>query len=98
MQVVDFTPDSDGILLVCDEDEEAVLQFYALYRRIKKVMPGVKRKLAAISFCDDTQVMAVQVGRPNRRNGSIGCFSAEGQKEASFSAAISSPDCSAEKG
>jgi hypothetical protein len=58
--VADFTPDRDGMVLVCDEDEETALEFYRLYRRIKKVMPEVKRKLAAISFCDDTQVLAVQ--------------------------------------
>ena len=60
LQVVDFTPDRDGLVLACDEDEETALQFYRLYRRIKKVMPGVKRKLGAISFCDDNQVFAIQ--------------------------------------
>jgi hypothetical protein len=60
LQVVDFTPDRDGLVLVCDEDEQTALQFYKLYRRIKKVMPGVKQKLNAISFCDDKFVFAVQ--------------------------------------
>lgn len=60
LQVVDFTPDRDGLVLVCDEDEETALPFYKLYRRIKQVMPEVKRKLNAISFCDDNAVFAVQ--------------------------------------
>jgi hypothetical protein len=60
LQVAEFTPDRDGLALVCDEDEETAISFYRLYRRIKKVMPDVKRKLAAISFCDDNAVFGVQ--------------------------------------
>jgi hypothetical protein len=60
LQLVDFTPDRDGMVLVCDEDEQTAIPFYQLYRRIKKVMPGVRRKLAAISFCDDNAVFGVQ--------------------------------------
>ena len=60
LKVVEFTPDGDKAVLVCDEDEETVVNFYRLYRRIKKVIPEVKRKFAAISFCDDNYVFAVQ--------------------------------------
>jgi Protein of unknown function (DUF3800) len=60
LQAVDFTPDRDGMVLVCDEDQETALAFYRLYRRVKQVMPSVKRKLQAISFCDDNAVFAVQ--------------------------------------
>jgi hypothetical protein len=56
----DFTPDRDGTVLVCDEDEETALAFYRLYRRVKKVVPEIKRKLAAISFGDDDAIFAVQ--------------------------------------
>jgi hypothetical protein len=59
-RILDFAPPRDGIVLVCDEDEETAFEFYKLYRRIKKVMPGVRKKLNAISFCDDNFVFAVQ--------------------------------------
>jgi len=60
LQVVDFTPKNDRIVLVCDEDEETALPFYRLYKRIKRVLPQVKRKLNAISFCDDAAVFGIQ--------------------------------------
>jgi len=60
LQLVDFTPDRDGLVLVCDEDEETAMTFYRLYRRVKKVMPMVKQKLNAISFGDDNTIFAVQ--------------------------------------
>lgn len=60
LQIVDFAPDTDRVVLVCDEDEETALAFYRLYRRIKKLIPDVKRKVAAVSFCDDTHIFAVQ--------------------------------------
>ena len=60
LQIVDFIPDRDGLVLVCDEDEETAVQFYRLYRRVKRVMPKVRSKLNAISFCDDNYVFGVQ--------------------------------------
>jgi len=60
MQVIDFTPERDGLVMVCDEDEETALEFYRLYRRVKKVLPGARNKLNAISFCDDKFVFGVQ--------------------------------------
>jgi hypothetical protein len=60
LQVCDFTPLRDRIVLVCDEDEETALPFYRLYRRVKKVIPEIQRKLNAISFCDDNAVFALQ--------------------------------------
>jgi hypothetical protein len=60
MQVIDFTPERDGLVMVCDEDEETASEFYRLYRRVKKVWPGAKDKMSAISFCDDHFVFGVQ--------------------------------------
>jgi Protein of unknown function (DUF3800) len=60
MQVTDFASATDKISLTCDEDEETVWNFYRLYRRLKKVWPGVRERLAAISFADDRFVFALQ--------------------------------------
>ncbi len=60
LQVLHFIPDRDRMVMVCDEDEETAKNFYDLYRRVKKVHPEAKRKIVAISFCDDHYVFAVQ--------------------------------------
>lgn len=60
LQVIKFTPDRDRMVMVCDEDEETANNFYRLYRRVKRVYPEAKRKIVAISFCDDNYIFAVQ--------------------------------------
>jgi hypothetical protein len=60
LQIANFTSDSDKISLICDEDEETALPFYGLYRRVKKVWPDARNKLAAISFGDDSVLYGVQ--------------------------------------
>lgn len=60
MQAASFTPEGDGMVLVCDEDEETAWEFYRLYRRLKQLNPEVRKRLGAISFADDAQVFAIQ--------------------------------------
>lgn len=60
LQVTEFASDTDKISLTCDEDEETALGFYRLYRRLKKVWPGAREKLASISFANDRYVFALQ--------------------------------------
>jgi hypothetical protein len=60
MQVADFASETDRISLICDEDEQTALAFYGLYRRLKKVVPSVRKRLVAISFADDRYVFALQ--------------------------------------
>jgi Protein of unknown function (DUF3800) len=60
LQVSDFAPDGEKISIICDEDEETALPFYKLYRRIKKVLPSARKKLAAVSFADDKVMYALQ--------------------------------------
>jgi hypothetical protein len=60
LQVTEFASRTDKISLVCDEDEQTALAFYRLYRRLKKVWPGAREKLAAITFADDRFVFALQ--------------------------------------
>jgi hypothetical protein len=59
-QIDDFTPSKEKISLICDEDEETAIPFYRLYRRVKKVLPSARKKLAAISFADDKVMFALQ--------------------------------------
>jgi hypothetical protein len=60
LQIIDFCGTDDGISLICDEDEETAMEFYRLYRHIKRVWPTAKDKLAGITFADDTQLFALQ--------------------------------------
>ena len=60
LQVSDFSSGTDKISLTCDEDEETAMDFYRLYRRLKKVWPGARERFAAISFADDRYVFALQ--------------------------------------
>lgn len=60
MQVAQFAAGHDRVSLICDEDEATVLNFYRLYRRFKKVWPGMRTRLAGISFVDDRYLYALQ--------------------------------------
>jgi hypothetical protein len=60
LQITDFCGEKDGLSLICDEDEETAPNFYKLYRRIKKVWPKAKDKLAGITFADDKFLFALQ--------------------------------------
>jgi hypothetical protein len=60
MHVSEFTPDSSKISMICDDNEKTALQFYALYRNIKKEWPEARRKLGGIAFVDDRYQFGVQ--------------------------------------
>jgi Protein of unknown function (DUF3800) len=48
------------ISFICDEDEETALNFYHLYRRVKKKWPDARKKLAAISFASSEDLFGIQ--------------------------------------
>jgi hypothetical protein len=54
LHVLDFTPDNDKISFICDDEEETAISFYRLYRKVQKIWPGARGKLAALSFADDS--------------------------------------------
>jgi hypothetical protein len=60
LYVLDFTPHKEKISFICDDEEQMALPFYRMYRRIKKMWPGAKEKLAAISFVDSSVLWGVQ--------------------------------------
>lgn len=60
LQIIDFCSPADKIILICDEDEQTAETFYKLYRRIKKVWPQAKERLAGITFADDKVLFALQ--------------------------------------
>jgi len=60
LRVVEFTPSKDKINLICDDEEQTALPFYHLYRRMKKVLPEAKEKMASISFADDRYLFGLQ--------------------------------------
>jgi hypothetical protein len=60
LRVLEFTPDGDHISIVCDDEEETAWTFYKLYRRVKKVWPGARKKLIALTFGDDAFMFALQ--------------------------------------
>jgi hypothetical protein len=52
--------DDDRLSMMCDDDEETVLNFYKLYRRFKKIDPELKKKLVSLSFSDDNAFPGLQ--------------------------------------
>ena len=58
--VLDFTPKNDKVSFICDDDEAQAWNFYQLYRRVKKIWPGARKKLAALSFADDEFLWGLQ--------------------------------------
>jgi Protein of unknown function (DUF3800) len=60
LHLVEYTPPGDRISFVCDEDEATALPFYRLYRRVKKVWPKARNRMAGISFADDKYLFALQ--------------------------------------
>jgi len=48
------------ISFICDEDEETAIDFYRLYRRVKKKWPDARKKLAAISFANSEDLFGIQ--------------------------------------
>lgn len=60
LHVVSFTPKNDKVSFICDDEESVALDFYRLYRRIKKVWPNARKKLAGISFVDDRYLFGLQ--------------------------------------
>lgn len=60
LELIGYTPQRDKIVLVFDEDEETTIPFYHLYKRVKKLWPGARGKLAAISFADDRLLLGLQ--------------------------------------
>jgi hypothetical protein len=52
---------SDAVIcLAFDEDNETTEPYYKLYKRVKKILPGADKKLAAITFADDRSLYALQ--------------------------------------
>src|SRR5207302_6570599 len=64
LHLVDYTPARDKISFVCDEDEGTALPFYRLYRRVKKVWPKARNRMAGISFADDKYLYALEAADP----------------------------------
>jgi uncharacterized protein DUF3800 len=60
LEVIGFTPDRDKISFVCDDEEEVAFHMFKLYRRVKKIFPGARNKLVAITFADDKALFALQ--------------------------------------
>ena len=60
LQVVGFTHDRDKVIFTCDDDEKLGVHLFRLYRKIKKIYPEMRGKLAAISFADDRFLFALQ--------------------------------------
>jgi hypothetical protein len=60
MLLAEFARPEENITMVCDEDEETAWNCYRLYKRVKQIHPKVGRRLAAISFADDTYFPALQ--------------------------------------
>jgi hypothetical protein len=60
MHVAEFCPATSKITMICDDDEETAMPFYALYRRLKKVWPDARRKFGGIAFVDDRYLFGVQ--------------------------------------
>lgn len=59
MLLAEFAKPEEGIAMMCDEDEETAWNCYRLYKRVKEVHP-IGKRLAAISFADDTHFPALQ--------------------------------------
>ena len=60
LHVIDFTPEKDKITFICDDEEQVALDFYRLYRRLKKVWPPARKKVGGICFVDDEYLFALQ--------------------------------------
>ena len=58
--LAEFARSGESITMMCDEDEETAWNCYRLYRRVKELDPKAERRLAAISFADDTNFPALQ--------------------------------------
>jgi hypothetical protein len=52
--------DDDRISVMCDDDEDTALNFYALYRRFKKIDSEMRRKLVSLSFSNDEMYPGLQ--------------------------------------
>jgi hypothetical protein len=44
---------NDSLGVICDEDEEAVLKCFSLYKKVKKTQNALRQSLASITFGDD---------------------------------------------
>jgi len=60
LHVLDFAPQNDRISFICDDEEQMAIPFYRLFRKVKKIWPGARKKLAAISFADDSVLFGLQ--------------------------------------
>ena len=60
LEIVDHTNDGDRLSLICDDDLETAWECYGHYREIRKAMPKVREKTAALSFADDRYFPALQ--------------------------------------
>lgn len=60
LRILEFTPDQERVVIVCDDEEKTALPFYKLYRRVRKVWPKAKTQLVALSFADDRYLYGLQ--------------------------------------
>jgi hypothetical protein len=60
LKVAEFTPERDKISFICDDEEQVAFHIYRLYRRIKTVYPGARKKLVGITFADDRVLFGLQ--------------------------------------
>ncbi|HEX6505090.1 MAG TPA: DUF3800 domain-containing protein [Terriglobales bacterium] len=60
LRVLSFTHDGDHISVICDDEESTAWTFYKLYRRIKLIWPGARKKLVALTFGDDKFMFGLQ--------------------------------------
>ena len=58
--LAEFAGPEESITMTCDEDEETAWNCYRFYSRVKELYPEAKRKLAALTFADDTHFPALQ--------------------------------------
>jgi hypothetical protein len=61
LKVLDFTPDENNkVGFTCDDDEGTAVHLFKLYRKVKKIFPGARSKMVAITFADDSVLFGLQ--------------------------------------
>jgi len=58
--VTSYVSKDDRISLICDDDEETAWNCYKFYRRVRKIEPGARQRLVALSFADDKEFVSLQ--------------------------------------
>jgi hypothetical protein len=60
LQLLKDIPPQNHFSFICDDEEEAAIHMFKLYRRVKLIVPGARDTLAAISFADDRFLFGLQ--------------------------------------